>query len=244
MTCTKCQTEFCFQCRDLWHGTETTCEQAMKSQLAGWAEENKDNVSFCPMCRTRIEKNKGCNHMTCGFCKYEFCWVCGASSTTADNHFGFGRGCGIGMMDENAKPGQLAEHGNKCMRVCKLVAIVILCVILYPFFLVLYCPIVSAISFGKALGSAGCGILGWLIGGIMGFVFGLMVNICFIPVVLIMTLCFLLVMFCKCMKCILCDRCSCTNEQATQEAEERNRRAAEEVIEQRKKEALEGGSKV
>ena len=98
------------------------------------------------------------------------------------------------------------------MRVCKVVAIVILCVILYPFFLVLYCPIGGAISFGKTMGSAGCGILGWLIGGIMGFVFGLMMNICFIPVVLIMTLCFLLVMFCKCMKCILCDRCSCTNE--------------------------------
>ena len=43
--------------------------------------------------------------MTCGFCKYEFCWACGGSATTAENHFGNFRGCGVRMMDENVKPG-------------------------------------------------------------------------------------------------------------------------------------------
>ena len=99
MTCNKCSTEFCFQCKDNWHGEET-CEEAMKKQLAGWADENKDNVSLCPMCKTRIEKNAGCNHMTCGFCNYEFCWACGKSASSADNHWSAygGNGCGIGMM--------------------------------------------------------------------------------------------------------------------------------------------------
>ncbi|KAL1839319.1 hypothetical protein VTJ49DRAFT_1647 [Mycothermus thermophilus] len=30
----------------------------------------------CPGCRAPIEKNQGCQHMTCSKCKHEFCWDC------------------------------------------------------------------------------------------------------------------------------------------------------------------------
>lgn len=76
----------------------------MKDQLQGWAEENKDKVSFCPKCRTKIEKNQGCNHMTCYLCGYEFCWACGGSASPGENHFS-GNGCGVKQMDESVKPG-------------------------------------------------------------------------------------------------------------------------------------------
>ena len=99
LECPTCKTEICFNCRDKWHGETVTCEEALQSQLEGWADQNKDNVSFCPSCRSKIEKNQGCNHMTCGFCEYEFCWACGQSASAADRHYEAFRGCGVGMMD-------------------------------------------------------------------------------------------------------------------------------------------------
>lgn len=48
-------------------------------------EEQKEFINFakgahmkqCPSCKFWVEKNKGCDHMTCR-CGYEFCFRCGA----------------------------------------------------------------------------------------------------------------------------------------------------------------------
>src|SRR5687767_9477838 len=34
------------------------------------------NIKSCPKCVSRIEKNQGCNHMTCQRYKFKFCWIC------------------------------------------------------------------------------------------------------------------------------------------------------------------------
>ncbi|KAI8819881.1 ariadne-1 [Fimicolochytrium jonesii] len=43
------------------------------SETANWLSAN---TKECTKCASTIEKNGGCNHMTCKKCKYEFCWVC------------------------------------------------------------------------------------------------------------------------------------------------------------------------
>ena len=78
--------------------------------------------------------------MTCAFCKYEFCWACGASATTADRHFDIGRGCGVEMMDESVKPGDHLHQKKKCFCFGRLgwriVKAILLFLFAIPFFLI------------------------------------------------------------------------------------------------------------
>ncbi|KAJ4347767.1 translation initiation factor eIF-2B epsilon subunit, GEF [Ascochyta clinopodiicola] len=43
------------------------------SETANWISAN---TKECPRCVSTIEKNGGCNHMTCRKCRHEFCWMC------------------------------------------------------------------------------------------------------------------------------------------------------------------------
>ena len=81
-----CGYNFCFLCLEESH-SPCECEmiklwkESIKEKGSGedyvWMRENTKN---CPKCGINIEKNQGCNHMTCrrelGGCGHEFCWVC------------------------------------------------------------------------------------------------------------------------------------------------------------------------
>lgn len=80
----KCGHEFCFACLREAH-RPADCEAAK-----AWEEKNSSesenttwiiaNTKPCPKCGVSIEKNQGCNHMTCrkamGGCGHDFCWMC------------------------------------------------------------------------------------------------------------------------------------------------------------------------
>lgn len=78
--CTKCHSSFCYECGNSYH-SPTDCET-----IAKWLTKCRDdsetanyicaNTKSCPKCHICIEKNGGCNHITCWKCKHDFCWMC------------------------------------------------------------------------------------------------------------------------------------------------------------------------
>ena len=82
----QCGTTFCFSCLRESH---LPCDCEMTKQWLEFTKDKgsgedfvwiKENTKKCPKCQSPIEKNQGCNHMTCqkkaGGCGYEFCWEC------------------------------------------------------------------------------------------------------------------------------------------------------------------------
>jgi ariadne-1 len=78
--CDTCLIAFCLLCGNEPHGPSSCRNLALwlekcrnESETANWILAN---TKECPKCVTRIEKNNGCNHMTCQKCSFEFCWIC------------------------------------------------------------------------------------------------------------------------------------------------------------------------
>lgn len=76
-----CSHGFCWKCGEEAH-RPVNCETVEKWNMKNSSEaENVTwilaNSKACPKCKTPIEKNQGCMHMTCRPpCCYEFCWLC------------------------------------------------------------------------------------------------------------------------------------------------------------------------
>jgi len=89
--CRSCFVSACMSCGEDHEGF--SCDEwkahrdseARERLLEEWAE-GKD-VKKCPECGIWIEKNGGCNNMTCGKCGVHICWGC-MGVFTADNIYG------------------------------------------------------------------------------------------------------------------------------------------------------------
>ncbi|KAK8051665.1 ibr finger domain protein [Apiospora rasikravindrae] len=78
--CRDCGAKTCTSCKKASHGGD--CPQDKQLQkvivLAG-----REGWQRCPKCRTMVELDVGCNHMTCR-CGAQFCYVCGATWKQCD----------------------------------------------------------------------------------------------------------------------------------------------------------------
>jgi len=85
VNCPHCQRDYCWSCRTA-HSRGVSCREAKefrdrckdKSKLdLEKANEKwiKERTKPCPRCKAPVEKNEGCNHMTCK-CGHHFCWQC------------------------------------------------------------------------------------------------------------------------------------------------------------------------
>ena len=100
VTCS-CGFEFCFLCKlgphapsicaqaKLWRSNvdeSQALDKAVKKMIDKTETWKANNTRPCPQCKCPIQKNHGCNHMTClpsaGGCGYEFCCVCMANWKT------------------------------------------------------------------------------------------------------------------------------------------------------------------
>jgi len=84
MRCHMCEQRTCFTHRCEWH-SGTTCaeydEAATRSEEAALVQLlQRGHIKRCPKCNSGIEKDGGCDRMTCqtksGGCGEKFCWRC------------------------------------------------------------------------------------------------------------------------------------------------------------------------
>ena len=73
VSCIENKHKFCFNCLKDWHINEE-CKIEVEKSFENWKDSTK--VKRCPRCKYFIEKNEGCNHITCFNCKYNWCWLC------------------------------------------------------------------------------------------------------------------------------------------------------------------------
>lgn len=122
VACPLCNQDLCFLCRNAWH-PNLSCEQAMNTEFKKYID--RVEVKECPKCKSKIEKNDGCNHMTCIRCHYQFCWIC--LGKYGENHYKWFNVCGCpGMQYSKLK---IPFQCVLIFKLLKFLALMTICVI-------------------------------------------------------------------------------------------------------------------
>ena len=171
--------------------------------------------------------------MTCAYCKYDFCWACGKSASSEDNHWSMGgNGCGVGMMEVGIRPGDHLRWNGwnlRLKRFAKGLGWFILGCILYIPWLIFICPILCALMCYENTYRTNGKCASFFL-AIVGFCGGLVLDICFIPAALLGTLFLLIAVICfllnKLFKFVFRSSRQVTVTNPNQEASDRNMREA------------------
>lgn len=76
LQCPSCLLRICPKCNAEYH-EHSPCQGDEESDRALFEEwKRSHDVKDCPGCKAPIEREAGCNHMTCVRCKTHICWVC------------------------------------------------------------------------------------------------------------------------------------------------------------------------
>lgn len=70
LKCKECRINVCRKCHSS-HSPFITCERALGVGFNKWKYQTASGCKPCPNCRFYIEKNEGCNHMTCSRCSHQ-----------------------------------------------------------------------------------------------------------------------------------------------------------------------------
>lgn len=85
-----CSSVFCYHCQRTWHPGDS-CYTADVDLCRDPSVVS--DLKECPLCHIPVLKmdDGSCNHMTCGFCGAEFCWLC--MQQISDLHYLSPSGC-------------------------------------------------------------------------------------------------------------------------------------------------------
>lgn len=90
--CTDCKVTWCHKCNSTPYHEGVSCQQhkfindSSPETLEIKKMVSDGKVRLCPTCNYGIEKNTGCNKMTCSQCGNTLCWLCGKGPIDYD-HF-------------------------------------------------------------------------------------------------------------------------------------------------------------
>jgi len=73
VSCPCCLKDFNLEASSEFHLPDSSSDTAAETASVHW---KNTNTRPCPVCRSPIMKDGGCNHVKCGKCRADFCWAC------------------------------------------------------------------------------------------------------------------------------------------------------------------------
>eukprot|EP00004_Rigifila_ramosa_P016711 TRINITY_DN3992_c0_g1_i1.p2 TRINITY_DN3992_c0_g1~~TRINITY_DN3992_c0_g1_i1.p2 ORF type:complete len:307 (-),score=40.80 TRINITY_DN3992_c0_g1_i1:21-887(-) len=105
----RCLARVCMLCQRRSHPGKPCTEAELEASEAATQKFFATFTKPCIACAWPIQKNGGCNSMTCSQCKKVFCWMCSKTFETGNDH----SACYQQMTQEQASlDRQLSKHGK------------------------------------------------------------------------------------------------------------------------------------